>query len=158
MMRAGFVLSFMHISSSVSRPPSTPCVYVSGSSVSSPGIPIGIFVQSPSHIAFCSRVKVQVSVEITDTSPLAQPLPQPLRVRRLLELRAAGEQVAVLALEHRVVEHEVLHARLGEHRHAARLRRADDVGAFGGRHVHDVELPAGRLAPAARRAGSPRPR
>ena len=31
-------------------------------SVSSPGMPIGIFVQSPSHIAFCSRVKVQVSV------------------------------------------------------------------------------------------------
>ena len=63
------VLSFALISSSVRRFPNTPWVYVSGISVSSPGIPIGIFVQSPSHMAFCSRVNVQVSVEITDTSP-----------------------------------------------------------------------------------------
>ena len=73
MIFAGLVLSFVHISSSVRRPSSTPRVYVSGSSVSSPGIPIGIFVQSPCHIAFCSRVKVQVSVEITDTSPWCSP-------------------------------------------------------------------------------------
>ena len=79
MIFAGFVLSFMHISSSVRRPPSTPCVYVSGISVSRPGMPIGIFVQSPSHIAFCSRVNVHVSVEITETSPCSKSLPEALR-------------------------------------------------------------------------------
>ena len=35
---------------------------VSGARVSTPGMPKGIFVKSPSHIAFCSVVKVQVSV------------------------------------------------------------------------------------------------
>ncbi len=44
-----------------------------GSSVSRPGMPMGILVQSPPHIAFCSRVKLQVSVDITDTSPSASP-------------------------------------------------------------------------------------
>ena len=73
MMRAGLVLSFMHISSIDRRPPRTPRVYVSGSSVSRPGIPIGIFVQSPFHIAFCSRENVHVSVETTDTSPSLRP-------------------------------------------------------------------------------------
>ena len=34
---------------------------------------MGILVQSPFHIAFCSRLKVQVSVETTDTSPLRSP-------------------------------------------------------------------------------------
>ncbi len=36
-------------------------------------MPIGIFVQSPSHIAFCSRVNVHVSVEMTETSPCFSP-------------------------------------------------------------------------------------
>ena len=77
----------------------------------------------------------------------AEPLPEPLDVLRLLDLGAAGEEVPVLPLEHRVVQHQVLGAGLGEHGHAARLGRAHDVRALGGGHVHDVELAAGRLAP-----------
>jgi hypothetical protein len=42
-------------------------------------MPIGIFVQSPFHIAFCSRVKVQVLVE-TGADRSSAALPQPLLV------------------------------------------------------------------------------
>ena len=76
-----------------------------------------------------------------------QPAPQTLDIFGLLELRAAREQVPVLPLEHRVIEHEVLYTRLGQHRHSARLRRANDVRAFAGRHVDNVELTTRRLAP-----------
>src|SRR3954464_6622209 len=73
MIFAGLVESLVHISSRELLPASQPWVYVSGIKVSSPGNPIGILVQSPFHIAFCSRLKVQVSVEMTDTSPLLNP-------------------------------------------------------------------------------------
>src|SRR5438105_43990 len=62
MIFAGLVESFVHISSSEIFP----LTYTHG-------IPIGIFVQSPFHIAFCSRLKVQVSVDTTETSPLFKP-------------------------------------------------------------------------------------
>ena len=55
--------------------------------------------------------------------------------------------MAVLAGEDRVVEAEVLGAGLGQHRYAAVLRRAHEVGTFAGRHVDDVQLSAGDLAP-----------
>ena len=55
--------------------------------------------------------------------------------------------MAVVAVEHAIVEYEVLHAGLGDHRRAAGLRRADYVGALAGAHMDDVQLPAGRFAP-----------
>ena len=41
--------------------------------VSTPGSPKGIFQKSPFHSAFCSVVKVQVSVAMTCTDPSANP-------------------------------------------------------------------------------------
>src|SRR5665647_3909118 len=76
-----------------------------------------------------------------------EPTPEPLRIGGLLELRAAGEEMAVLPREHGVVEHQILHARLGDYRHATSLCSADNVGAFRSRHVHDVELTTGRFTP-----------
>ena len=46
-----------------------------------------------------------------------------------------------------VVEHEVLRACLGHHRHPPRLCLLHDFGALGGGHVDDVELAAGDLRP-----------
>src|SRR4029079_17596049 len=60
----------------------------------------------------------------------AKSLPQTLDVLGLLELRTAGIEVPVLAVENRVVENEVLHARLSEYRDTARLRCPYDIGAF----------------------------
>src|SRR6185437_13641746 len=79
--------------------------------------------------------------------PSPQPLPEPLDVLRLLDLGATGEEMSVFALEHRVVQHQVLRARLREDGNAARLRCAYDIRALGGGHVHDVELATGRFAP-----------
>src|SRR5688572_4383460 len=41
-----------------------------------------------------------------------QTLPQPLAVSRLLQLRTAREKMAILTVENRIVEHEVLRTRL----------------------------------------------
>jgi hypothetical protein len=71
-------------------------------------------------------VNVQVSVETDGDLAVRRPFPEAFRVLGLLELGAAREQVAVLATEHRVIQHEVLRARLGEHGDALRLGVADD--------------------------------
>ena len=55
--------------------------------------------------------------------------------------------MSVLPFENRIVQHQVLDAGLGENRNAARLSGANDVGSFARRHVDDVELATGRLAP-----------
>ncbi len=55
--------------------------------------------------------------------------------------------MTVVPIEHGVVEHQVLDTGLSQHRHSARLGRAHDVCALACRHVDDVELAAGRLAP-----------
>ena len=159
MIRAGLVLSF--IAHLLQREPSAE--HAAGcrpAAAASPGpaVPIGIFVQSPFHIAFCSRVKVQVSVETTETSPSRRPCQSRSTSFGFLTCGQQANRWPSSPVEHRVVQHQVLRAGLGEHRHAARLGRAHDVGPLGGGHVHDVELAAGRLAPLHRRAGSPRPR
>src|SRR6185369_5441698 len=78
---------------------------------------------------------------------VGEALPEAVDVLRLLELGTASEEMAVLALEHGVVEDEVLHARLGDDGDVARLGGPDDVGTFAGGHVNDVELAAGGFAP-----------
>ena len=84
---------------------------------------------------------------MTQTSPSFDALPEPFDVLRLLHLRAAGVEMAVGLGEHRIVEHEVLHARLGIDIDAAGPGRLDDVGPFAGGHVDDVEPAAGHLGP-----------
>ena len=44
-----------------------------------PGMPKGILRKSPSHMAFCSLVKVHVSVASTSTAPWARPFQRPSR-------------------------------------------------------------------------------
>ena len=56
--------------------------------------------------------------------------PQAIDVLRLFELRAAGVEVPIFALEYRIIQHQVLHARLRKDRHTSRLRRPYDVRAF----------------------------
>ena len=158
MIRAGLVLSFMHSSSSVSRPPSTPRVYDQRQQRLEAGQAHRDLGPVPvPHRLLLAREGAGVGRDHRDLAA-AQPLPQPLDVLRLLDLGAAGEQMAVLALEHRVVQHEVLRAGLGEHRHAARLGRAHDVRRP--RPWTCARCRAGRRSPrtTAPRAGSPRPR
>ena len=88
-----------------------------------------------------------MSVETTQTSPSRSPCQSRSWSPRRLDLRAAGEEVAVGPVEDRVVEHEVLGAGLGVDVHAPGLGGLDDVGPLGGRHVDDVEPAAGGLGP-----------
>ena len=76
---------------------------------------MGIFVQSPFHMAFWSRVKVQVSVGDGAHLAMFQAGPEALLVGGFLELRAGGVKVTVLAREDAVVQGEVLRAGLCEH-------------------------------------------
>jgi hypothetical protein len=53
----------------VSRPVATPWVQSIGSRSSSPPVPFGILVKSPTPWRFCSVVKAQWSVATTDSEP-----------------------------------------------------------------------------------------
>ena len=55
--------------------------------------------------------------------------------------------MAVGLREHRIVEHQILHAGFGVDIDAACLGRLDDVGALGRGHVDDVEPAAGDFGP-----------
>ena len=57
----------------VSRPVRTPLVHSTGIRSSSPPVPFGILVKSPSPIRFCSVVKAQWSVATTCSEPEASP-------------------------------------------------------------------------------------
>ncbi len=90
---------------------------------------------------------MQVSVEITETSPECRPVPEPVLVAFLLDLRTAREQMAVGPVEGRVVEDQVLRTGLGVNVDTPRLGGLDEVGPLRGRHVDDIEPAAGDLGP-----------
>ena len=75
---------------SVSRFFLTPWVYMVGMNVSTPGIPKGIWLNLPFHMAFCLVSKVQVSVPIVSTAPQ----PRPHQRSALSSLVRIGGQVA----------------------------------------------------------------
>ena len=57
----------------VSRPVATPWVHSIGMRSSSPPVPFGILVKSPTPYRFCSVVNAQWSVATTESDPACNP-------------------------------------------------------------------------------------
>ena len=99
----------------VRRPVSTPVVQSTGRRSSSPPVPFGILVKSPTPKRFCSVVKAQWSVATTCSEPGAQAGPEIVLVHLVAEGRrhhAPRRMVPVLVEVLALVERQVLDQRL----------------------------------------------